>query len=268
MIQEEVNTPYLRMGTPPARPITATFIRHAQSVYNVVGYCNDDPAVPVELTAHGRREARVVARRLVSEPFDTVIVSQFPRAIETARILNTRQVPMRIDQRLNDRKTGFEGRPVAEFAQAITQSPARCRMRGTETYREHKRRVVSFLDDLRKHSRQRVLVVSHHDPLRVVIGQLLGLSDNEARNLCIPNCEGFRAVIPPEGPLRGSRVTFGAVRNRRRSDTHISRSGLHPMDDGTDGTRAHRGARHQAPDRGPRGKARHPGASSPIRHHR
>lgn len=172
--------------------VRAVFMRHGQSAYNVLDLCNDDPAVPVPLTAAGRAQVEAAAAVLPASAFELILVSRLPRAQETAAIVNCRQqVPVRIDARLDDRRSGFEGRPVADYLQARDADPANFCAAGGESYGTLAARVADFLDALRALPQRRVLVVSHHEVLQVVRGRTLGWSDAEIRQWWIAPADSF-----------------------------------------------------------------------------
>lgn len=157
-------------------------MRHGESEYNVLGLCNDDPGIPVALTPYGR--SQVIRAETGFEPgtIDLLYVSQLPRALETAAIVNRRQeAEIRVDPRLNDRRTGFEGRLIADYLAARDADPTNFRAEGGESFSMLKARVIDFLGDLRTMRTRRVLVVSHHEVLQIVRGHTLGWSDHEIR---------------------------------------------------------------------------------------
>ncbi len=163
---------------------TVLFMRHAESTCNVSGVCNGDPSVPAPLTEKGRRQADAAAARLRHAPIDLVLVSQMPRTQETAtRVNRHHRAPVRIDARLNDRRTGFEGRPVADYLAARQEDPLGFRGEGGETYGELKSRVLDLLAELPGLPARRLLVVSHHEVLQVVHGHFSGIPDEEIWNL-------------------------------------------------------------------------------------
>ncbi len=167
-------------------------MRHAQSTYNVLGLCNADPAVPVPLTELGRSQAEAAAGRLAKTAIDLIVVSELPRACETAAIVNRHHgAPVRVDARLNDRRNGFEGRPVSDYLAAVSNDPLHCRLEGGETYQELKSRVFEFLGELEKNCACRTLVVSHHEILQVAYGHFAGYSDEQMWQYWIGNAEFF-----------------------------------------------------------------------------
>jgi broad specificity phosphatase PhoE len=170
------------------------FMRHAESVYNVLGLCNADPALPVPLTENGRHQAEDAATRLAATRIDSIFVSELPRARATAAIVNRHYgAPVRIDARLNDRRNGFEGRPVADYLAAVSHDPLHCIPDGDggETYQELKVRVGGFLDEIVNEPAQHVLVVSHHEVLQVAYGRFAGYSDEQMWHYLIGHADFF-----------------------------------------------------------------------------
>lgn len=155
------------------------FLRHGESEYNVKGLCNADPCIPVGLTDRGRRQAQLAARRLRHVPLRRVYVSRLQRAQETAAIIcGGHCPPICVDARLDDRRTGFEGRPVRDYLRAMqtASDPFGWKAAGGESYREMVARVRDFLDELAgKVDEPAALVVTHHAVLQAVVGRFQGL---------------------------------------------------------------------------------------------
>jgi broad specificity phosphatase PhoE len=178
------------------------FLRHGQSTYNVLGLCNSDPAQAVPLTERGRQQAGAAGQRLAGLPIDLIFVSELPRARETAEIVNRRHGARQcVDARLNDRRNGFEGRPVADYLDAVAHDPLHCRPAVGESYQELKARVMAFLDDIRSVAAECALVVSHHEVLQVAYGRFRGFSDEQMWRYWIDNGDFFEA--DPAAPLTG-----------------------------------------------------------------
>ncbi len=70
-------------GTPHARSITLTFIRHAESAANAASMCNTDIPGP-SLTEQGQGQAEQLAHQLSRNNFDAVYASDMVRTQETA----------------------------------------------------------------------------------------------------------------------------------------------------------------------------------------
>lgn len=175
----------------------AFFVRHGESVYNVLGLANGDPAVPVELTENGRRQAVAAAETLRDAAIERVFVSQFQRARETAAIINRHHAaPVRVDARLNDRRSGFEGRPVGDYLMAVSDDPLDARPAGGESYREQIARVLAFLADLEADAAGNVLIVSHHEVLQIVNGHYTGRSELEMWRTPVANGQVLGFDLP------------------------------------------------------------------------
>jgi probable phosphoglycerate mutase len=63
------------------------FVRHGQTNYNVLDFCNDDITKDVHLTDLGNQQAKIVAEKLKGIKLDLVFISELPRTRETASII-------------------------------------------------------------------------------------------------------------------------------------------------------------------------------------
>lgn len=164
-------------------------IRHGETKYNELGLCNDDPAVDVQLTDWGIQQAEALGEHLQNEHIDRVFTSALPRARQTAGIINRyHHVPIESDARLNDIRTGFEGKPVAEYFAATAHDPLHARINGGESLLDYKARVWEFIQWLVKQPFQQVMVVAHEETLRVFEAWFKGVEDMRLRALQFPNC--------------------------------------------------------------------------------
>jgi alpha-ribazole phosphatase len=165
-------------------------IRHAQTDYNLLGLCNDDPTRRVHLTDQGINQAQAAAQQLKDVAFQAIIVSELPRTRHTARIINAhREVPIRAHPDINDIRTGFDGQPSWKHVALTRANPMNAKARGGESRREHRRRVLSFLDWLGGLYLHTVLVVAHEETLRVCMALACRLSDSEMLALSADNCQ-------------------------------------------------------------------------------
>lgn len=177
------------------------FLRHGESQYNVMGLCNADPSVPVPLTLKGRLQAEAAARDLKDVDIDLLLLSELPRARQTGLIINRyHDAPVVTDARLNDRRNGFEGKPVRNYLAAVEADPVGFRPAGGETYIELKARVFAFLNDLRATRADTVLVVTHHEVLQAVHGYFLGLSERAMWNIQVDHAKTLAFELPAGTP--------------------------------------------------------------------
>lgn len=142
-------------------------IRHGESEGNVIHQINDDPQRIVNLTARGRAQAGEASERLRSVPFTHAYASEFPRAQQTAAILlSHHDLPLRIDGRLNERRSGMDGLPVDDFNNLVNADPLRYKPERGESFLEQMERLRSFLDEIfARHAHGLVLAVSHENPI-------------------------------------------------------------------------------------------------------
>lgn len=166
----------------------AWFMRHGQTNYNLLELCNDDPGVPVHLTEQGVIQAGMVAERLRDRPLERIFVSPLPRTHQSAEIVNRQhRVPIVIRPELNDIRSGFEGRPVAEYFAATGHDRLRLKVNGGESLLDYKARVLFFIRWLSEQAFREVLVVAHEETLRVVAAHFEGLSDQAMTELHFDN---------------------------------------------------------------------------------
>lgn len=169
------------------------FLRHGESESNVAGTVNDDPGRPVGLTPRGRRQAQAAAERLRGVAFSAVYCSEFPRARQTAEIVlaglgRGDGLRLQVDSRLNERRSGMDGRPVEDFNGLVRSDPVHVRPERGESFLEQMRRLRAFLDDLAATQPGGViLAVSHENPILAATA-VAGRDPAEAARGGLANC--------------------------------------------------------------------------------
>lgn len=172
------------------------FVRHGETNYNVDKLLNDDPKQNVYLTPRGIEQSRTLADKLKDKKIEIIFVSELKRTAETATIINTsHHAPIRVDSRINDRKTGFEGKHVVEFYRAIETDIFNKKINGGESFQEEKIRIHSFLNEIKNMPQSSTLVVTHAEPLKIIAGYFNGLSDSELFAKRFENAEVFEVSI-------------------------------------------------------------------------
>ena len=172
-----------------SRPLKLYYMRHGQTTYNVMGLCNDDPADPADLTPLGEQQAQRAADQLKDVSLDRIFVSELPRTQQTAAIVNRdRHLPVEVRAELNDIRSGFNNRPVAEYFAATAHDELHARVNGGESLLDHKARVSEFIDWLASQDDAAVLVIAHEETLRVFEAYFTKLPDDELRSLHFVNC--------------------------------------------------------------------------------
>ena len=112
-------------GSPQARSITLTFIRHAESEANASGII--DTSVPGPgLTPKGKGQAEQVAHQLAREQYDAVYASTMARAQQTAAPLAAElHKQVEVLQGIQEINAGwFEGKPVSMGPSTYLLAPA------------------------------------------------------------------------------------------------------------------------------------------------
>jgi len=180
-------------------------LRHGESEANVGGFINDDPEKPVQLTGKGREQAATAAQALRGIRFSHSYASQFPRAQQTAEIILAGcDLPLRIDARLNERRSGLDGQPVEAFNGLVRPDPVRIKPENGESFLEQMQRIGDFLDEIAQiHPEGIVLAVSHENPIQAA-SALAGRDVEAAARGSLANCAWLRMEWPRQPP------TFGA----------------------------------------------------------
>lgn len=142
-------------------------VRHGESEANVADRINDDPARMISLTEHGRAQAEAASNDLRAMRFTHAYASEFPRARQTAAILLRHHAsPLLIDARLNERRSGMDGRPVKAFNDLVRRDPLRIKPEQGESFLELMERLRSFMDEIAlRQPHGMILAVSHENPI-------------------------------------------------------------------------------------------------------
>lgn len=166
-----------------------TFLRHGESEANAGGWLSGHRDVP--LTERGRAQAVEARAQLATVSFDQCWTSDLQRAHHTARlVLADRGPALQISMRLRERALGsWEGRAKAELradgsmAHLLTWEG---RAPGGESHRDLAVRAVPFLASIDRGVD--TLIVAHGGLIRVLIGLLDGLPEDEIGRVAYANC--------------------------------------------------------------------------------
>jgi len=91
--------------------------RHGRSLFNIDGVVNGDALLDRGLSEQGIAEAQGLGRQISAVAIDVVVLSPFPRAVQTANIaLADRDVPHVVEPDLGDIRIGeLEGVSLEEY---------------------------------------------------------------------------------------------------------------------------------------------------------
>jgi broad specificity phosphatase PhoE len=165
-------------------------IRHGESEGNVIHQINDDPRRIVNLTARGMAQAKEASVILHKMPFTHAYASEFPRAQQTAAILlRQHDLPLNIDARLNERRSGMDGRHVEDFNDYVRADYLRIKPPQGESFLEQMERLRGFLDEVAaRQADATVLAVSHENPIVAALALTVDDPERVMRN-SVANCE-------------------------------------------------------------------------------
>jgi 2,3-bisphosphoglycerate-dependent phosphoglycerate mutase len=153
--------------------------RHGQSLLNVEGTVNGDAAFDLGLSAEGIEEARALGRQISGLGVELVVVSPFPRAVQTADVaLEGREVPLVVDDDLGDIRLGeLEGAPVARYRAAKPHDDHSVRFPGGESLNEAAARYAQAFERVLARSEPVILVVCHELAVRYGVNAAGGSND-------------------------------------------------------------------------------------------
>jgi broad specificity phosphatase PhoE len=169
--------------------------RHGQSVFNVSGVVNGDPALDRGLSDAGRAAAESLGVELAGIPIDLCVTSRFPRAQETAQLALGRRaadVPRVVDADLDDIRIGeLEGQTLDDYRRWKHAHTRADRFPGGESLDEAAARYASAFARLAERPEETILCVCHEIPVRYVVNAAAGSPDLDAPYHDVPNATPF-----------------------------------------------------------------------------
>ncbi|HZQ81370.1 MAG TPA: histidine phosphatase family protein [Gaiellaceae bacterium] len=160
---------------------TLLLARHGQSVFNVDGVVNGDPARDRGLSPFGEEEARKLEQQLAAIAIGLCVTSRFPRAQETAALAlgeRASSTPREIDPDLDDIRIGeLEGDTLAAYRtwkRAHTRSDP---FPGGESLDAAAHRYADAFARLLDRAEETILCVCHEIPVRYAVNAAAGSDD-------------------------------------------------------------------------------------------
>lgn len=161
-------------------------LRHGDTTYQIKKERFVYPALPqnmkIRLSDKGKKQIKIVAKRLKKEAIDLIFSSDFLRTKKTARIvvkeINIKKV--NFDKRLRDINLGvYHGKQKTDYYRdfPIIDSKKRFNIKPKEgeSWNDVKKRLLNFLKEVEnKYQGKKILIVSHGDPLWLFEGTVKG----------------------------------------------------------------------------------------------
>lgn len=172
------------------------FLRHGQARNNTERLlAGRSPGVP--LTETGIKQANDIGQFLKSLDISHIYSSPIERAHRTAEIVGEYTgIAPTLDERLLELEMGkFSGMPYDEIFQKhgnvflkFYQGDPTIAENGVETFASVKRRVLDMVDHVKaEHGKQNVLLVTHMDPIKAMISNVLSLNPRSLFELIVAN---------------------------------------------------------------------------------
>ena len=143
------------------------------------GIINGDPLRDPGLSPEGIDESRRLGSQIAALAVGVVVVSPFPRALQTADLaLEARQVPRVVDDDLGDIRLGeLEGATIERYRAAEAHHDHSVRFTGGESLNEAAHRYARALERLLARTEPVSLVVCHEMVVRYSVNAAAGSSD-------------------------------------------------------------------------------------------
>lgn len=172
--------------------------RHGRTNYNELGLCNSDPSVDVHLTPQGVEQAKILAKKLQQVPLQCIYISELNRTAQTAALVNVyHNVPIVVDARLNDGRTGLEDKHYKDYEAALDATPDRwtARIGDGESITDIAQRAADFIADLCKQPYDTMLLVTSLWIIQAIVVTVRGLPIEQLDEIEAPQGEYLELSI-------------------------------------------------------------------------
>lgn len=196
-----------------------SIVRHGQSTWNLENRFTGE--VDVDLTPHGRDEARSAGKRLAPIPFSRCFTSVLKRAIETLEIIleetHRTNLPVTRNKALNERNYGqLQGLNKKDTAAkygdeqvAIWRRSYDVRPPGGESLKDTAARVIPYytreIEPFLKKG-ENILIVAHGNSLRALMMHLENIGSADIVNVNLPT--GTPRLYTFDEELRLQKVAY------------------------------------------------------------
>ncbi|MEK7114772.1 MAG: class I tRNA ligase family protein, partial [Patescibacteria group bacterium] len=161
--------------------------RHGESTSNTDGWISGDKETDKksELTENGVKQIEEAAKKIQNKGIDIIYSSPFLRTKQTAAIYKkVLKAEVIYDKRLAELNGGmFNGKPTEDFVNFFDHPVERFTKRplNGEHASDVKKRMMNFIKEInRQYVGKNILIISHGDPLWILVSALKGLSNETA----------------------------------------------------------------------------------------
>ena len=169
--------------------------RHGQSLFNVDGVVNGDPARDRGLSPLGMDEGQRLAGQIAGVPIDACVTSTFPRAQETGRLaLGARAAgtPWSVDPDLDDIRVGeLEGKTLAEYRAWKHAHTRADPFPGGESLDDAASRYARAFARIADRPEDTILCICHEIPVRYAVNAAAGSDDLDGPEHAVPNATPY-----------------------------------------------------------------------------
>jgi len=163
----------------------------------------------IHINAQGQREADALARRLAPIAIHAIYSSPLERAVDTANALaQCQKLDVQIHPDLNEVDVGeWAGKAIKELAETdawkeMSAQPARFQFPGGESYARVHARMIRAIDAIvAAHPDQVVAIVSHADPIKIVLAHYLGMDPNQFERIAISPASVSALIFDERGAV-------------------------------------------------------------------
>jgi broad specificity phosphatase PhoE len=167
--------------------------RHGQSLLNVAGLVNGNPALDRGLSPLGEDQARSLSDQIAHLAIDACVTSEFPRAQHTAQLaLGDRDVATSVDPDLNDVRIGdLEGETIVAYRAWKAEHAHADPFPGGESLDAAALRYADAFERLLDRPAANLLCVCHEIPVRYAVNAAAGSSDLDRPLHDVPNATPY-----------------------------------------------------------------------------
>jgi isoleucyl-tRNA synthetase len=183
-------------------------LRHGETIYQTKknDFLYPWPDFVTSLTKRGKNQIEVAADKLKSKNITLIYSSDFLRTRQTAKIVAKKlDLRVKFDKRLRDINWGiYQDGPVEDYCQFFSSKKQKFSKRPPkgESWRDVRKRALDLIKDIEKENKnETVLIISHGDPLWLLIGAMKGLNEDELLKKRSEKFDPYKDFYPDVGEI-------------------------------------------------------------------